>query len=50
MWKVLIGFAVFSALALWILVKSGADVHIGGEQHDVSAGAAQAPASAASTR
>ena len=48
MWKALIGFAIFSALALWIFVKSGADVNIGAEQHDVSAGAAHSPASAAS--
>ena len=48
MWKALIGFAAFAALAMWIFVKAGADVHIGGEQHDVSAGAAHPPASAAS--
>ncbi len=48
MWKIMIGFAAFAGLAMWIFVKSGADVHIGGEQHDVSAGAAHAPASTAS--
>lgn len=49
--KALIGFAIFAAIALWIFIKAGADVHIGGETHDVSgpAGhAASAPASAAS--
>ena len=49
MWKILLGFALFAALAVYILSKSGADVDLGGEKHDVGAGAPHAtPASAAS--
>jgi hypothetical protein len=39
MWKLAIGFIIFAAAALFILNKSGGDVDIGGEKHDVSAGA-----------
>ena len=37
MWKVVAAFAVFSALALFILMKSGGDIDLSGEKHDVSA-------------
>jgi hypothetical protein len=42
MWKILIGFAIFAALALFILLKSGGNVDLGGEKHEV----APAPSSA----
>ena len=51
MWKILLGFILFAAVALWILSKSGADVDIGGEKHNVEAShpaPAAEPASAAS--
>ncbi len=32
MWKLILGFAVFAALALWMLSKGG-DIDIGGEKH-----------------
>jgi hypothetical protein len=35
MWKLIVGFVVFAALALFILTKSGADVDLGGEKHSV---------------
>lgn len=47
MWKILVGFAIFAALALYILTKSGGNVDLGGEKHDVSAGAHEPAASAA---
>ena len=58
MWKIAVGFALFAALALYILSKGG-DIDMGGEKHGVeshdsssahgaSAPAAPAPASAAS--
>ena len=47
MWKILIGFVIFAALALYVLVKSGGNVDLGGERHDVGHGA-DAPASVAS--
>lgn len=43
MWKILVGFVIFAALALYILTKSGGNVDLGGEKHDVGAGA-HAPA------
>lgn len=46
MWKVLVGFAVFAALALLVLLKSGGNVDMGGEKHDL--GAAPEPVAAAS--
>jgi len=49
MWKLLAGFAVFAALAIYVMSKGG-DIDMGGEKHDVAAHAeaASAPASAAS--
>jgi hypothetical protein len=32
MWKLIVGFAVFAGLALWMLSKGG-DIDIGGEKH-----------------
>ncbi|MEJ6005254.1 hypothetical protein WG899_06830 [Paucibacter sp. AS339] len=61
MWKLLVGFALFAALAIFILMKSGGGIDMSGEKHDVAAPhtesapaaasapeAASAPASAAS--
>jgi hypothetical protein len=47
MWKLLIGFAVFAAIAVFILTKSGGNIDLGGEKHDVAAGVAEHAASAA---
>jgi hypothetical protein len=51
MWKIAVGFAVFAALALFILSKGG-DIDMGGEKHGaeamhVPAATASAPASPA---
>lgn len=48
MWKLLVGFIVSAAVALFVMKKTGADVDMGGEKHDVSGGghAASAPAPA----
>jgi hypothetical protein len=50
MLKLLFGFIVFAALALFILTRSGGDVDLGGEKHSVEAphGAASEAAPAAS--
>ena len=48
MWKILVGFAIFAALALFIMSKGG-DIDMGGEKHEVAEhqdSAASAPASA----
>ena len=51
MWKLLVGFIVFAAIALFVLKKSGGNIDMGGEKHDVStpheAPAASAAAAAA---
>jgi hypothetical protein len=52
MWKLLLGFIVFAAIALYVLKQAGGSVDMGGEKHDVTGGhtetAASAPAAAAS--
>jgi hypothetical protein len=36
MWKILLGFAVFSALAIFVLMKGG-DIDMSGEKHGAEA-------------
>jgi hypothetical protein len=55
MWKIAIGFALFSGLGLYIL-STGGDIDMGGEKHGADAmhtepaKAAPAPAAAASAQ
>jgi len=37
MWKLILGFIVFAALALFILSKSGGDIDLSGEKHGTEA-------------
>lgn len=46
MWKLLVGFIVFAAIALFVLKKFGGNVDMGGEKHDVSGGHTEQAASA----
>ncbi len=53
MWKLIVGFIVFAAVALFVLKKAGGDVDLSGEKHGVETPAEPAklpalPASAAS--
>ena len=48
MWKLIVGFIAVAALALFILTKSGGDIDLSGEKHDVAAGGHEPAASAAS--
>ena len=57
MWKLFLAFIVFAGIALFVLKKSGGNIDMGGEKHDVStpheapaasAAAASAVAAAAS--
>jgi hypothetical protein len=43
MWKLVLGFVVFAAIALFALKKAGGNIDMGGEKHGI-----EAPASAAS--
>jgi hypothetical protein len=36
MWKLIVGFIAFAALALFILTKSGGNIDLGGESHSIS--------------
>jgi hypothetical protein len=49
MWKIVVGFVIVAALAVWLLGKGG-DLDMSGEKHGVEAGtpAASAAAPAAS--
>ena len=47
MWKLLAGFAVFSAAAI-VMLMNGGDIDMGGEKHGAEATHAEAPATAAS--
>ena len=48
MWKIAVGFAVFAAIALFIISKAGDKVDMSGEKHGVEASHAPVPAGAAS--
>jgi hypothetical protein len=47
MWKIVVGFVIVAALALWLLSKGG-DVDMSGEKHSVEPAAPAASASAPS--
>jgi hypothetical protein len=56
MWKIILGFVAFAAIAMYVLAKAGGDIDLGGEKHGVEtthtepakpAAADAAPASAA---
>lgn len=51
MWKIVVGFVIIAALAIWMLSKGG-DIDMTGEKHGIeatpAAETASAPASAAS--
>lgn len=48
MWKIALGFVAFAALSLFVIMKGGDKIDMGGEKHGVDAhppaGAASAPA------
>jgi hypothetical protein len=50
MWKIALGFIVFAAVAMFVIVKGGDKLDMGGEKHgeDPTHVPAAAPASAAS--
>lgn len=50
MWKIIVGFIVFAALAMFVIIKGGNKLDMSGEKHDGGDAhpAASAPAAAAS--
>ena len=48
MWKIIVGFVLFAALSLFVIMKAGDKVDMSGEKHGAdSLHAPEAPASAA---
>lgn len=37
MWKMLVGFVIFAGIAIFVMMKTGADVDMGGEKHGIDA-------------
>lgn len=44
MWKIAVGFVVFAALALFVIMKGGDSLDMGGEKHGADAVHAPEPA------
>jgi hypothetical protein len=34
MWKLAVGFVIFAALAMWVIIKGGDSLDMAGEKHD----------------
>lgn len=47
MWKIALGFVVFAGVAMFVLMTTGADIEMGGEQHGAGIEPAASAASAA---
>jgi hypothetical protein len=48
MWKIIIGFIIFAALAMFVIMKGGDSLDMGGEKHGAEAVHAPTEAPAAS--
>jgi len=46
MWKIIVGFAVFAGLSLYVISKGGDNIDMTGEKHGAEAVHAPAPAEA----
>ena len=49
MWKLVVGFVLFAALSLFVIMQAGDKVDMSGEKHGADAVHAPEPAAAAST-
>lgn len=47
MWKIIVGFIVFAGLAMFVIIKGGDSLDMGGEKHGADAVHAPEPAAAA---
>ena len=53
MWKIAIGFILFAALAIWVLMQGGDSLDMGGEKHSTEAhtpAAVDAPVAASAAK
>lgn len=48
MWKIVVGFVIFSAISLYAIMKAGDSVDMSGEKHGIEPAHAPAPAASAS--
>ncbi len=48
MWKIAVGFVVFAAISLFVIMKGGDSIDMGGEKHGADAMHVPAPAGGAS--
>ena len=48
MWKIVVGFVVFAALAMFVIIKGGDSLDMSGEKHDAGSADSHKPAAAAS--
>lgn len=49
MWKMLLGFVVFAAIAIFVLMKSGGNIDMSGEKHGIETEHTEAAPSAAAS-
>ena len=49
MWKLILAFIAFAALALFILKKAGGDIDLSGEKHGIETSAPAEPAASAAS-
>lgn len=47
MWKIVVGFVAFAALAMFVIIKAGDKADMGGEKHGADAVHAPEPAASA---
>jgi len=50
MWKIALGFIVFAAIAMFVIMKGGDKLDMAGEQHGVETAAPAAPAAPAASK
>ena len=47
MWKIIVGFVIFAALSLFVIMKGGDKLDMSGEKHGTEATESHAPAASA---
>ena len=50
MWKLIVGFVAFAAIAMFVIFKGGASIDMSGEKHGADAVHAPEPAASAPAR
>ncbi len=50
MWKLIVGFVAFAAIAMFVIAKGGANVDMSGEKHGVDALHVPEPAASAAAK